>query len=172
MTIADYTLPSIFIGLALLIYGSVYYRYAQSMKALGDNAHLLPLTTANSRKVERFFLVVIAAVAGISIVRGILQGWQAALPGAIQVSAWLVFSGTQNFARHFWVGARGFVHLTKFIAWSDVETLAWDNDIHQQQWGLTLRYRDNNQSKTLRLWIPRKKQLECAQMLANYSGVS
>ncbi len=170
MTIADYTLPGIFIGLALLIYGGVYYRYAQSVKALGDNVRQLSLTMKNDTRIERFFLVVIIVIAGVAIVRGILEGWQATLPAAVQISAWLVFSGTQGLARRFWVGGRGFVHLATFIPWSDVKTFAWDNDVQQQQWGVALRYHAKGQSKTLRLWIPRKEKPEYEHIFASYSG--
>lgn len=173
MTIADYTIPSIFIGLALLIYGGAYYRYTQSIKALGDNVRQLLLFTKVSKKLEWFLLVAILAWIGIAITIGMLRGWQAALPTTIQIFVWLMFSGTQGLARRFWVGGRGFVYLTRYISWSDVETLAWDNDIGQQQWGVTLRYRTKGQlPKTLKLWIPRKEKPEYEHIFASYSGKS
>jgi len=170
MTIADYTLPSIFIGLALLIYGGTYYRYAQSMKALGDNARQLLMFTKVSKKLEWFLLVAILAWIGIAITIGMLRGWRAALPTTIQISVWLMFSGTQGIARRFWMGANGFIYMTTFTLWTDVDAIIWDNDVQQQQWGVTLRYHAKGQSKTLKLWIPRKEKPKYEHIFASYSG--
>ena len=173
MNFADYTIPSAIIGSALSIYLIVYYRSTQSLKALGDNARQLLLFTKVSKKLEWFLLVAILAWIGIAITIGVLRGWQAALPTTIQISVWLMFSGTQGIARRFWIGANGFVYLTTFTLWTDVDAIIWDNDVQQQQWGVLLRYRTKGQlPKTLKLWIPRKEKPEYEHIFASYSGKS
>ena len=173
MNFADYTIPSAIIGSALSIYLIVYYRSTQSLKALGDNARQLLLFTKVSKKLERFLLVAVVAWIGIAITIGVLRGWHAALPATIQISVWLMFSGTQSISKRFWVGTNGFVYLTTFTLWTDVDAIIWDNDVQQQQWGVLLRYRTKGQlPKTLKLWIPRKEKPEYEHIFASYSGKS
>lgn len=172
MNVADYAIPSAILGSALSVYIIVYYHYTQSLKALGGNTRQLLLFTKTNKKLEWFLLVAVVAWIGVSITIGVLRGWQAALPTTIQISVWLMFSGTQNISKRFWVGANGFVYLNTFTSWADVDTLVWDNDVQQQSWGLTLRYHAKSQSKILRLWIPRNKKPEYEHIFASYSGKS
>lgn len=173
MHLADYAIPSVILGSALSIYLIVYYRSTQSLKALGDNARQLLLFTKISKKLEWFLLVAVVGWIGTAIMIGVQRGWQAALPATIQISVWLMFSGTQSISRRFWVGANGFVYLNTFTSWADVDALVWDNDVQQQQWGVTLRYRTKGlHPKTLKLWIPRKEKPEYEHIFASYSGKS
>lgn len=173
MNLADYAIPVAILGIALSVYFAVYYRYTRSLKALGDNTRQLLLFTKISKKLEWFLLVAVLVWIGIAITIGVQRGWQAALPTTIQISVWLMVSGTQNISRRFWAGANGFVYLNTFTSWTNADAVVWDNDVQQQQWGVTLRYRTKGQvPKTLRLWIPRNKKPDYEHIFASYSGTS
>ncbi|MBL7992823.1 MAG: hypothetical protein JNN25_15415 [Candidatus Kapabacteria bacterium] len=49
MSFADYVIPSAILGIAFSIYLIVYYRSAQSLKALGNNERRLLLFTKVSK---------------------------------------------------------------------------------------------------------------------------
>jgi hypothetical protein len=167
---------ALLVGLGLTAFTIAIKRssLAAIRRKLGTEVHEIRLYRPWVRVLQFAFLAVGAAFPAFAIVvwvetRGSLED----LPRDMGTSLWLASNAfALTYGGRLMIGERGFVvGPGEIVEWSQVESVGWDRDIGQRQYGLSVRLRECATDK-VRMFVRRDMKPDVEALLARFAPVA
>lgn len=164
-------IPFVLIGVWLLVMSNAE---SEARRKLGEEVVEIVLYRRWMLVLQRIVLVVAVVLPIVVAAVGVLtktDGTEVLFE--TMRSLWMggVFLGVRKVS-HLLIGTHGFVYgAQEMVPWRNVESIVWDRDIGQRQWGMTLKVRTGRSGRfvrSMRLYVRRELREEAGLQLERF----